>query len=403
MKKFSLLIALTLLAGSVTPCPSIANAQDDAMAEFERVWYDTCYTKKDKEKCYQQSKELVDKYPKSTYLDNAKRNIKGYERDKTLEKFETALTAYTSSNPPDGAKLDQLFAAGDEGMKGGKVELAVQQFFLGRMALVGAAASMGEIYKNLDRVKGYAETALRTFESSAPPEGWKKEEWEPLRELVMTQMNQYLGWYFTEGTKSDPNRGLEFLSKAVQIRGKDGAGWKDANNYYLRSLVYSSQYTELRKQYDSLPTDADKTGDPGKEILKKINDLLDTKLIPEYARILATATKPENKGVYDFAKSQFDSLWEYRTGAKEKAAEYIKNYVADPSIPPATVPAKAEDTSNLNAPAAPVVGPSNLKLSTSPTSTAPGGKGAANGNGGKAAPAKGKAKSTPKSKKRGRG
>ena len=54
-------------------------------------------------------------------------------------------------------------------------------------------------------------------------------------------------------------------------------------------MVYNNQYTDLRKQYDSLPDDAAKTGDAGKEILKKVNDLLDTKLVPEYARVLATA------------------------------------------------------------------------------------------------------------------
>ena len=56
-KKYSPLIALTLLAGCVTFAPLRANAQDDdKMGAFEREWYDTCYTKRDNEKCYQQSK-----------------------------------------------------------------------------------------------------------------------------------------------------------------------------------------------------------------------------------------------------------------------------------------------------------------------------------------------------------
>src|SRR5215475_14520743 len=90
MKKFSLLIALTSLAGIITLSPLSANAQDNAQADqaaFERTWYDTCFTKKDVEKCYQQSKELVDKYStKSTYIDNAKRQIKLYEQNKASEK-----------------------------------------------------------------------------------------------------------------------------------------------------------------------------------------------------------------------------------------------------------------------------------------------------------------------------
>jgi hypothetical protein len=261
------------------------------------------------------------------------------------------------------------------------------------MAIAGTRGAMGEIYKNLDKVKGYAEKALNTFEPVAPPEGWKKEEWEPQRETVLIEMNQYLGWHFILGTKSDMNKGLEYLNKAIQIKGKDGAGWKDANNYYMRSLAYFNQYIELRKPYDAM-TDEQKLSDDGKAIRTKINEMLDTKLIPEYARIVATATKPETKSLYDYAKPEFDKLWEFRTGAKEKAADYIKNYVADPSISSVPVPAKAEDTSNLNAPAAPTTGPGNVKLSTG---AAP----AAQGNGGgKSTPAK---KGSTKGKKRGRG
>jgi hypothetical protein len=308
-----------------------------------------------------------------------------------MDRFQAALTAY--SNAPDAAKLDQLFAAGDECLKGDKVEPALQQYVLGRVALAGTSGAMAELYKNLDKVKGYAEDALKAFDPAAPPEGWKKEEWEPLREVLLAQMNQYLGWHFIMGTKSNSDQGLNYLAKAIQIKCKDCAGWKDPNNYFLRSSVYSSQYTELRKPYDAM-TNEQKTGPEGKEALKKISDLLDSKLIPEYARILATATKPEVKGIYDFAKSQFDSFWEFRTGAKDKAPDYVRNYEADPTIAPVPVPAKPDDPSNLDAPAAPTPGSPNVKLQAAKPGVTP----AANGNGPKSAPAKGKTK--PKSKKR---
>jgi hypothetical protein len=397
MKKHSPLIALTLLAGCLALSPLRANAQDekDKQDAFEREWYDTCYIKKDAEKCYQQSKEMAEKYPTDKYIANAQKIIKTYEKNKVMDRFQAALTAY--SNAPDAAKLDQLFAAGDECLKGDKVEPALQQYVLGRVALAGTNGAMAEFYKNLDRVKGYAENALKAFDPAAPPEGWKKEEWEPLREVLLAQMNQYLGWHFIMGTKSDTGQGLNYLAKAVQMRCKDCAGWKDPNNYFLRSTVYSNQYTELRKPYDAM-TNEQKTGPEGKEALKKIGELLDTKLIPEYARVLVTANKPEVKGIYDFAKSQFDSFWDFRTGAKDKAPDYIKNYEADPTIAPVPVPAKPDDESNLNAPAAPTPGAPNVKLQATKPGGAPGGKAPANGNGAKSAPAKGKAK--PKSKKR---
>src|SRR5262245_49687473 len=97
MKMFSPLIALTLLAGCVTLAPLRANAQD--LDAFEREWYDTCYQKKDVEKCYQQSKEMLEKYPTSKYIQNAQKNVKTYEKNKVMDRFQAAFTAY--SNAPD--------------------------------------------------------------------------------------------------------------------------------------------------------------------------------------------------------------------------------------------------------------------------------------------------------------
>ncbi|MGE0127122.1 MAG: hypothetical protein AB7U82_03365 [Blastocatellales bacterium] len=397
MKKSSLFIALTLLTGGILLSPMAANAQDEAQATFERAWYDTCYTKKDAEKCYQMSKELKLKYPKSQYVPNAEKNVKAYDQSKAWERFQAALKAYYTP-PQDAPKLDQLFTAGEDYLK---IDPG-QQYVVGQMALAGANGAMGGSYKNFDKVKGYAETGLKSFETTTPPTGWKPEEWLPLREIVLAQMNQYLGWQVIE-TKGDPEQALNYLTKATQVRGKDGAGWKDPNNYWLRSTIYSNQYTELRKQYDSLPDDAAKTGDVGKEILKKVNELLDTKLIPEYARVIATATKPEAKGLYDAGKSQFDAYWKYRTDAPDKAADYIKSYAADPTITSVPVPAKAEDTSNLAAPDAPTAGATNVKLSSGGPAMAPGGdaKSATNGNGAKAKPAKSKGSKSKGKKRRG--
>ncbi|MCG3159811.1 MAG: hypothetical protein JMDDDDMK_00831 [Acidobacteria bacterium] len=384
MKKFSLSIALALLAGCLALSPTTANAQDEKQAEFERTWYDICYTKKDAEKCYQMSKELKEKYSKSQYLPNAEKNIKAYEQSKAWERFQAALKAYYTP-PQDAAKLDQLFAAGEDYLK---IDPG-QQYVVGQMALAGANGAMGGFYKNPAKVKGHAETALKAFESSTPPEGWKPPEWEPLREIVQAQMNQFLGWQLhLSENKADQETALSYLTKATQIKGKEGAGWKDPNNYWLRAVIYSNQYSELRKPYDAM-TDEQKVSDAGKEILKQVNDLLDTKLIPEYARVLVTATKPEAKGIYDAAKSQFDAFWKYRTDAPEKADAYVKNYAADPTIATVAIPVKVETAENSAAPTAPVAGAANVKLSAGGPAMAPSanGKGASNGNGAKATPA----------------
>jgi hypothetical protein len=396
MKKSSLLIALAMFAGLLVLSSATANAQADKEAEkveFERKWYETCYTKKDNEQCYQLSKELLEKYPATQYKDNATKNVKNYDLNKTWEKFNTSLRAFY--NPPqDSAKLESLFASGDDFLK---VEPDQQNpfhlFVTGQMALAGRIAVLSQTYKNLDRVKAYAERALKLFETASAPEKFKKEYADyvdPLRDLVKANMNQFLGYYLIE-TKGDQAQAIAYLTKATQVKGKDGIGWKDPNNYWLRANIFSKQYEELRKKYDALPDDQ-KTGDAGKELLKQVNELLDSKLIPDYARVNATATNPESKGLKDAATELFNAFWKFRVDDATKSPAFIKAFEADPTVAAPPVPAKAE-TTDMTAPAAPVTTGNNTKLTTGSATMAPGGaaKGASNGTktNGKA-PAKGK-------------
>ncbi len=377
MKKFSLLIALMPLAGLIALAPLIANAQDEAQTEFERGWYDTCYIKKDEvEKCYQQSKELVDKYPKSSYIPNAKARIKVYEQNKAWEKFQAAFDAYYKQPPLDSAKLERLFAAGDAFLQIEPDRQAASHLYtLGQMALAGHQASISRIYDKLDKVEAYVEQAMKAFESAQATEKTRK-DFElyvvPLKDLVVANGNQFLGFRLIE-TRGDPGQALEYLTKAIQVKGRDGVGWKDPHNYWLRSTIYSDQYLELKKPYDAM-TEEQKGSDAGKEILKKVNELLDARLIPEYARVLATATNPNAKPFFDAVKPQFDLLWKFRTDAPDKAADYVKNYTADPTIANAPVPAKPEDASSLNS--VPTTVPSNVKLQAGGPAIAPGGNGA---------------------------
>jgi hypothetical protein len=385
MKKFSPLIALTLLAGCVTLCTLKANAQN-AQAQVERDTYAACWDKdKDESKCIQLCTEVLEKYPGSVYAKNCKARLDNKKIADLSQKFQNGLKGYYDA--PDVGRLEALFANGEEFLKA----QSGQQYVIGQVALAGADGAMGGVnYKNTDKVNGYAEAALKAFEPAAAPQGWEKQDWDSLREIVFAKMNQYLGWQLIVATKGDQNLALDYLAKAIQVKSKDVIGWKDPYNYYLRAIVYNNQYTEERKPYDAM-TDEQKVSDEGKEILKKVTNLLDAKLIPEYARVLATAASKETKPYADEVKPTFDNLWDYRTGAKDKAADYIKNYVDDPSIPSVPIPAKPVDQSSLNAPTA-TTAPGAVKLqSTKPAAAA------ANSNGAKSTPAKGKAK--PKSKK----
>jgi hypothetical protein len=376
-KKFSLLIALMPLVALIALAPLAANAQDEAQAEFERTWYDTCYTKKDVEKCYQLSKELVEKYPtKSTYIDNAKVKVRVYDQNKAWEKFQVAFDAYYKQPPQDAAKLEALFAAGDAFLQVEPDNLAPSHLYaIGQMALAGHQASISRIYDKLDKVKDYVEQSMKAFQSAQASEKTRKDfdlYVVPLKDLVMANGAQFLGFRLIE-TKGDADRALEYLTQATQVKGKDGVGWKDPNNYWLRSTIYSAQYIELKRPYDAM-TDEQKGSEAGKEILKKVNELLDTKLIPEYSRVLATANNPNAKNYYEVVKPQFDLLWKFRTDAPDKAADYVKNYANDPTIANVPVPAKPEDASSLNAPV-PTTVTTNVKLQAGMPAGLPGGNG----------------------------
>lgn len=380
MKKFSLLLALALLVSASALSPTNANAQDNPQAEFERTWYAACYTEKNADKCYQLSKELLEKYPSSQYTKNATTNVKNKELTAASDKFQNALKNYYAA--PDASKLEQLFTAGEDFLK---VQPG-QQFVIGQMALAAGNAVMSETYKDANRARKYAEQALRAFEPTTPPEGWQAADWNNLRELVQAQANQFLGYQLVQ-SKGDIQQSLDYLDKAIQVKGKEGAGWKDPNNYWLRAQLYSRQYSELRAKYDAL-SDDQKRGEEGQALLKQVNELLDTKLIPEYARVVATANKPETKELRDVAKKQFDDFWKYRTDDPSKSADYLRRFEADPTITAPTVPGKAADASNMNAPGAPTAG-GDVKLRASGGGTgnmAPGSKAGAS-NGAKAAPA----------------
>ena len=390
MKKFSLSIAFALFASAIAFSP--AQAQDNKQAEFERIWYDTCYTKKDTEKCYQQSKELLSTYPTSSYAPNAKKNVTSYEKtqlyNKVNERFQAALKAYYTG--PDANKLDQLFVAGDEFLN----VVPDNQYVIGQVALAGAHGSMGQIYKNYDKVKGYGEQALKAFEPTMAPEGWPKADWDNLRELINAQVNQFLGYRLIE-TKGDKAQAVAYLTKATEVKNKDGAGWKDPNNYWLRASLALEEYQTLRAEYDKL-TDGLKVGDPGKELLKKVNEVIDNKLIPDYARVIAAATKPEAKSLLEAARPSFDAYWKYRTNAPEKAEEYLKAFAADPTVVSPAIPVKAEDsaTGSLEAPAGNAQKPTMVVGGAPGSAPGTASKGTANGTKAtstkKAAPAKGR-------------
>jgi hypothetical protein len=366
MKNYILITALAMLTGAIVLSPQNARAQstpaqnapaqDPKEIEFVGTWYDVCITKKplDTEKCYQLSKELIEKYPNHSekkYIEFAKRRIDEYIYAKAIEKFNTAFKKYTESKP-DAANLDALLTAGDDFLE---IETdpknAIRLYVIAYQALFIRQALVAEVYKNYDRVKIYADRALAAYATLSPDEKDKKQYTEynlfNLRDQVLAYMNQVLG-YILVLTKPDQadaqDQAMAYIDKSLKVRSQEykDIGWKDPYNYNMRRTIYTKRYTELRKQYDAL-TDEQKTGDTGKELLKQVNDLLDTKMIPELARIIAVANRPELAEVKTDATADFDNFWKFRVDDPTKAPPYLKSFEADPTVPGPPVPVKVDD------------------------------------------------------------
>jgi len=420
MKNFILITALAMLTGTIvllpldaqaqsTPAqntaPQNAPAQDPKEVEFIQSWYDTCYTKKDNEKCCVLSKELTEKYPNNKdYIGAAKKNVTRCTIDKASENFNASFKAFYAT-PPDANKLDALFTAGDDYLEiDPDPQSPAHLYVIAHQALAARQAVVADVYKNYDRVKTYADRAIKAYETLSTPEKFKKEYAElnllNLRDQVLATMNQCLGYILLQTKPDQPDaqdQALAYIDKSIKVRSPEykEIGWKDPTNYNIRRNIYFNRYTELKKKYDAL-TDEQKTGDVGKELLKQVNDLLDKKLIPEDARVIATATKPEFKDLRAEATEEFNNFWKFRVDDPTKAPAYLKSFEADPTVEGPPVPAKADDGAGTTAPN--VTG-GTAKLSAG-TATVPGTGTAKSANGTKATSGKTptKGKTTPRKK-----
>ncbi|MBO0719409.1 MAG: hypothetical protein J2P41_01210 [Blastocatellia bacterium] len=360
MKKVFLIAALAMLTGTIaldaraqsTPAPE--QQPDPKELEFVQSWYEGCIGRKpiDEEKCYQLSKELTEKHPKADpkYLEFANKKIAGYKYDKASTKFNTALKDFYGSKP-DGAKLEAFFTAGDEFLE---IESDPQSpnhlYIIGYQALAAQVAVMADAYKNYDKVKPYFDRALKAFETLNPGK-YQKEYTElnlpNLRDLIQANLNQCLGYMLTQTSPDQPDaqaQALAYIEKSTKVRSQANKdiGWKDPNNYQLRRNIYLKQYQALSKQYAAM-TDEQKTSDAGKALIKQINEVLDKKLIPEDARLIAVASKPELKDVKNDATEEFNNFWKFRVDDPTKTAAYLKSFEADPTVEGPPVPAKADD------------------------------------------------------------
>ncbi|MFN7945391.1 MAG: hypothetical protein U0Z53_08570 [Blastocatellia bacterium] len=315
-------MALSIAAYAQQPQPPQQPQQSEAERTLYQQYYNAVQNKDDAKSCTL-AQEFLTRFPQSQYAKYVRRTLEKCG----LEQFQQLLGEYYKA--PDAAKLDALMAAGEKILK----EQPDQLYVTSQLAIAMSRGAISGSYKDLERARASAEKTLKLFESTTPPEGWQADQYNALREAAQAQLNQFLGWYLLRRDNPDPEQAVTYLTKAAEIRNKDGMGWKDPNNYWLRADAYTRQYSKVKAQYDAL-SDAEKTGEQGKALLAQVDALVD-KMIGDYARVVALATQPQTQQMQQSAREQLEQLWKYRHDGKTEGLDaYIKAVQNDPAASP---------------------------------------------------------------------
>ncbi|HWQ32457.1 MAG TPA: hypothetical protein VNQ79_06205 [Blastocatellia bacterium] len=332
MKKFSFLVMISLLGTVFAAAPALA--QEDEGKCYQE-WYDAAQTKKDLPLAAKLGKSCLEKFPQSQNAKYWQNSITKY-LNSLRGKFYEGVQAYYAG--PEAAKLNTLVEEGEK-------YLAEKQAFTGQSSDGGVTiytaltTSFGGMngHFDLDKARGYAEKALPLLESASAPEGLTAEQYAGVRDSALARLNQLLGYYQLKQATPNYEQAEGFLSKSAAIKSKQpGEGWKDPNNYNLRTQVYNSQYQTLSSQYRALPPEK-QSGDEGKALLDKLNPVVD-KLIMDYARVVALSSDPRLKALQDDAKERLEAFWKFKYNKTDGMAEYIRGYEADPTVSQALPP-----------------------------------------------------------------
>jgi hypothetical protein len=328
MKKFRFLVMIALLTTALAALT--VPAQDDAENKCYEKWYDAAQTKKDAPLAARLGKECLDKFPQSKQAKFWQSSINKYLS--TLRaKFYDDLKAYYGG--PDAPKLNTLiessekFAVESQAFTGKSEDVGVISY----TALATTFGAMSGSYPDMEKAKAWADKALPMLESTTPPPDWQADQYNTLRATSQAKLNQFLGFYQLKQSTPNYEQAESYLSKSAAVKSTQaGEGWKDPNNYWLRSDIYGKQYTELSAKYRALSAD-DQNGEPGKTLLAQINPVVD-KMIMDYARVVALSTAPQAKPLQDAAREQLELYWKFKYSKTDGIADYIKGYETDPTV-----------------------------------------------------------------------
>lgn len=364
MKKFLFTIALAVMAAALV-LPASVSAQTQQQPKFKTeeeqkdytAFFNAAYTEKNVPKGMELARNFLAKYPDSEVAKFAS----GFILSTLGQEFQTALSNYYQTS--DLPRLEKLLTAGNDYLK----LQPESPYITAQMALAASRGVLAQFYKDLPKAKDLSLNALKVMESPNPPKDYPADQYLPLRENVQAQSHQFLGYYELEQPTPDLDAAITHLTESTKVRNKDGLGWKDPNNYWLRASAYERKYAKKSEEYRKL-TDEQKTGDQGKALLDQINPLID-KMIDDYARTMAVGSNPDAKSLRDAAKEKIDQLWKYRysnlPGGQDTLVNHFKN---DPlaEAPPRTPSSATPDAAN--APPTQTTTKPTLTSSSAPTS-----------------------------------
>jgi hypothetical protein len=160
------------------------------------------------------------------------------------------------------------------------------------------------------KVGPWADRAAKFVESGQMPAGGDKAKWdaEKPNALALLYKAQAIDKFLqvAKSNPADPASGyqpvIDLLQKAATFNEKDPV------IYYYLAQVHNAQYSKYAADYDALP-EADKTGEPGKMVLEKVNKAADD-VINSYVRVIAYSgpDSPLTKTV----QPSLEQLWKFR-------------------------------------------------------------------------------------------
>lgn len=301
MKKLSTLLAATCLMGSIILSPTITSAKSNvlntpntliqaAQTDEKKAYdaYNAARGEKDLSKQQTMIQEALGLYPKSQYVKFFKELLAAnignrFQTEIKAEKIDTAFKIYNDevvSNVPD-LEVNYLLAFLDPLSR-----------FAKKPDTPNAEIGQEVLKKAIDVIKsGKAPVSVP--------------EWDKKKPAVLASLYQTVGLYTWKASKKDDDALTVFKESIAQ-------DCSDPITYYFMAELHKGKYDSLSKEYDGL-ADADKTGDKGKEVLDKINVVVD-QMIEAYAKTISVSESKAKtyEKLRTGVQGALETFWKFR-------------------------------------------------------------------------------------------